>query len=159
SRTSPFEKGDGQALCRIAAVLTDTIDRIERDRILEVRSRIDRKIMEELRPKDLFYQILDGLRSLTGYDHSSALLIRYPGERWLRLEAEQIAWEKGKSHRIGERLDLSDPVLDVLQQGEVHGFDREGVTWTQWHGLPAAALADLLDYNRPLEDGPARGAH
>ena len=33
------------------------------------------EILEELRPKDLFYQILHGLRTLTGYDHSSALLV------------------------------------------------------------------------------------
>jgi signal transduction histidine kinase len=149
ARRSPFEKGDGQALCRIASVLTETIDRIERERIVEVRSRIDRKIMEELRPKDLFYQILDGLRSLTRYDHSSALLIRYPGERCLMLEAEQIAWEKGRSRRIGERLDLPRQILEILEEDEVYGFHRDGRRWTQWHGRPAVALAELLDSRRP----------
>jgi len=53
-----------------------------------VRDRIDRKIMEQLHPKDLFYQILDGLRSLTRYDHSSALLIRESGDDALQLVAE-----------------------------------------------------------------------
>jgi len=158
ARRTPFAKGDGQALSAIAAALKETIARIERERILEVRSRIDRKIMEELRPKDLFYQILDGLRSLTRYDHSSALLIRYPGERCLRLEAEQIAWQKSRSHRIGQLLDPPEPVLGILEEGEVYGFDREGPRWTQWHGHPALALAELLDSGRPQGEGDAPAA-
>ncbi len=152
-----FEKGDVQPFCRIAGALSETIDRIDGERLLEVRSRIDRKIMEELRPRDLFYQILDGLRSLTRYDHSSALLIRHPDEGDLKLEAEQIAWHKGKSHRIGARLSLSADALAVLEQGEVYGFDRNGPSWAQWQGRPALALVDLLDYNSPAER-PAAGA-
>ena len=62
-----------------------------------MRDRIDRKIMEQIHPKDLFYQILDGIRSLTHYDHSSALLIREEDEPALRVVAEQIAWTKAKS--------------------------------------------------------------
>src|SRR5262249_50187834 len=64
------------ALTRLAAVTNDAIERIESRRLAEVRARIDRKILEQLRPKDLLYQILDGLRSLTGYDHSGAILLR-----------------------------------------------------------------------------------
>ena len=54
----------------------NAVQQTDRERMLEIRDRIDRKIREQLHPKDLFYQILDGLRSLTRYDHSSALLIR-----------------------------------------------------------------------------------
>ena len=72
--------------------------------MLEMRDRIDRKIREQLHPKDLFYQILDGLRSLTRYDHSSALLIRDDGGDAMEIAAEQIAWTKAKSQRIGQRL-------------------------------------------------------
>ncbi len=142
-----FQKGHGQELSRIATDLSETIERIDRERLSEVRARIDRKIMEELRPKDLFYQILDGLRSLTRYDHSSALLIRYPHEQHLRLEAEQIAWKKGKSQRIGLRLPLSTEVQAILEAGEVYGFER-GEGWEEWEGRPVAGLARLLDYNR-----------
>ena len=60
----------------IAEAVSEAIHRIDRDRMVGVRDRIDRKIMEQIDPKDLFYQILDGLRSLTQYDHSSAVLIR-----------------------------------------------------------------------------------
>lgn len=102
----PFEGGSGRVLSRIAAAVSESIERIDREWMIEVRDRIDRKIMDQLRPQDLFYEILDGLRSLTRYDHSSALLIRDDGEEALRPEAEQIAWTKGKSRRAGLRLAL-----------------------------------------------------
>src|SRR5262245_24994744 len=99
-----FSKDDRRLIARIAAMLTDAVDRIDRDRLLGVRDRIDRKMMEQIHPKDLFYQILDGIRSLTQYDHSSALLIREDDHASLRVVAEQIAWTKAKSQRIGLRI-------------------------------------------------------
>jgi hypothetical protein len=94
-----FDREDRRLIARIAAALSAAAHRIDRDRLLGVRDRIDRKIMEQIHPKDLFYQILDGIRSLTLYDHSSALLIREEGEPSLRVVAEQIAWTKAKSER------------------------------------------------------------
>src|SRR6185295_18838179 len=64
-----FDREDRRLMARIAAVLSAAVHRIDRDRLLGVRDRIDRKIMEQIHPKDLFYQILDGIRSLTLYDH------------------------------------------------------------------------------------------
>jgi len=147
NREQPFDRGAGRALWRIAAAVSAAIETIDRERMLEVRDRIDRKITEQLRPKDLFYQILDGLRSLTRYDHSSALLIRDEGDQALTLVAEQIAWTKGKSRRIGLRLPLTDEVRGIVGLAEVYGFEREGDKWREWIGRPAAPLARLLDYN------------
>ena len=42
------------------------------------------KIVEQVHPKDLFYQIMDGIRSLTLFDHSSALLVREADQASLR---------------------------------------------------------------------------
>jgi hypothetical protein len=103
--------------------------------------------MEQIDPKDLFYQILDGLRSLTQYDHSSAVLIREEGNAALRLVAEQIAWAKARSQRIGLRLPITGDAAAMLQSEQVYGFDRHGDSWREWNGRPAAALAHLLDYN------------
>ena len=119
-----------------------------------VRDRIDRKVMEQIDPKDLFYQILDGLRSLTHYDHSSAVLIREDGDPALRLVAEQIAWTKAKSQRIGLRLPITDDAARMLNSEQVYGFDRDGNRWHEWKRQPAAALASLLDYNI---DDPGEG--
>jgi two-component system NtrC family sensor kinase len=144
----PYDREDGRLLVRIATALSDAIHVIDRDRILDVRDRIDRKIMEQIHPKDLFYQILDGLRSLTHYDHSSAVLIREDGDAALRLVAEQIAWTKAKSQRIGLQLPLTREVAAMLQPARVYGFDRRGGSWQEWKGQSAAGLAELLDYNR-----------
>jgi two-component system, NtrC family, sensor kinase len=148
-----FDREDRRLIARIAAVLSAAVHRIDRDRLLGVRDRIDRKIMEQIHPKDLFYQILDGIRSLTLYDHSSALLIREEDQASLRVVAEQIAWTKAKSERIGVRLPITDEAAALLQSEQIYGFDRHGDSWREWRGAPASALATLLDYNSGDEDG------
>ena len=142
-----YDREDRRLLARTAATLSAAIHRIDRDRLLGVRDRIDRKIMEQIHPKDLFYQILDGIRSLTHYDHSSALLIREEDEATLRVVAEQIAWTKAKSGKIGLRLPMMDEAASLLQSERLYGFDRHGDSWREWNGQDAAGLAALLDYN------------
>jgi len=149
-----FERDDRQLIARITTVLSAAVHRIDRDRLLGVRDRIDRKMMEQIHPKDLFYQILDGIRSLTLYDHSSALLIREENEASLRVVAEQIAWTKAKSERIGLRIPITDDEAALLQSAQVYGFDRHGDRWREWRDQPADGLATLLDYNaRDAPDG------
>jgi signal transduction histidine kinase len=142
-----FDREDRRLIGRIAAVLSGAVQRIDRDRLLGVRDRIDRKIMEQIHPKDLFYQILDGIRSLTRYDHSSALLIREEDDASLRVVAEQIAWTKAKSERIGLRIPISDAAAALLQSERVYGFDRQNDTWREWRDQPVGSLAAMLDYN------------
>ena len=142
-----FDRDDRRLVARIAAVLSAAVHRIDRDRLLGVRDRIDRKIMEQIHPKDLFYQILDGIRSLTLYDHSSALLIREEDDASLRVVAEQIAWTKAKSEKIGLRIPISNEAEALLHEEQVYGFDRHGDSWREWSDRPAARLATLLDYN------------
>ena len=142
-----FDRDDRHLIARVTAALSATVHRIDRDRLLGVRDRIDRKMMEQIHPKDLFYQILDGIRSLTLYDHSSALLIREENEPSLRVVAEQIAWTKAKSERIGLRIPITDDAAALLQSARVYGFDRRGEHWREWRDRPANGLAALLDYN------------
>jgi two-component system NtrC family sensor kinase len=149
-----FDRDDRHLIRRITAVLSAAVHRIDRDRLLDVRDRIDRKVMEQIHPKDLFYQILDGIRSLTLYDHSSALLIREEDDASLRVVAEQIAWTKAKSERIGLRIPITADAAALLQSEHVYGFDRHGDRWREWRDEPAGALAALLDYNsRDATDG------
>jgi two-component system NtrC family sensor kinase len=154
-----FDRDDGRLLARVTAVVSEAIQLMDRERMLDVRDRIDRRIMELIHPKDLFYQILAGLRSLTHYDHSSALLIRERGEDTLRVVAEQIAWTKARSHRIGLKLPLDAELQPMLASAEIHGFDRQDDAWHAWTGKPVSQLAELLDYNRGRQDaGEAREA-
>jgi len=153
-----FDRDDRRLMARIAELLTGAVHRIDGDRLLGVRDRIDRKIMEQIHPKDLFYEILDGIRSLTRYDHSSALLIREEADASLRVVAEQIAWTKAGSERIGLRIPISGDAAALLQSGQVYGFERTGESWREWNGRPAGALAELLDYNSAAGGAVREGA-
>jgi len=148
-----FERNSARSLARIAKIISECIEVIDWQRIVEVRSRIDRKIMEQLRPQDLFYQVLHGLRSLTHYDHSSALLIRDRRDDLLDLVAEQVAWVKGKSRRIGLRLPLNHAVWDSMRDSTIYGFYRQNGRWFEWLGQKSTALAELLDYNKVADSG------
>jgi two-component system NtrC family sensor kinase len=140
------------ALRRVAKLITESIELVDWQRNIEVRSQIDRKMLEQLRPQDLFYQILHGLRSLTHYDHSSALLICNRRENTLELVAEQIAWLKGKSRRIGLKLPLNDDIWALVQNNMVYGFNRRNDGWDEWSGRKSTRLAELLDYNKVVEN-------
>jgi two-component system, NtrC family, sensor kinase len=138
-----FQRGTGHALGLLAQDLSDELRRIDRDRLFEVRGRIDRKIVRDLPPKDLYYQVLDGLHTLTRYDHSSSLFILDEGSGRLELVAEQIAWRKAKSARIGSERALPETARACMLDGVVYGFDRRDGTWAEWTdhgGGPFAAL-------------------
>jgi signal transduction histidine kinase len=143
-----------EALSAVAESAGEIVARIDEAQIRDVRARLDCKLMEQLRPKDLFYQVLHGLRSLTDYDHSASVLIYDPGTRTLEVAAEQIAWKKSKSQQIGLQLSLTDELLRLLQQNIVYGFDRDGGNWRAWGEGRGLALAELVDYNG-AEPGPA----
>ncbi len=136
-----------EALSSVAAAASEVLARIDQERVRDVRARIDCKILEQLRPKDLFYQILHGLHSLLQYDHSASLLIYEPHGRMLEVVAETITWKKGKSDKIGMKFPLSESGLGLLYAGKVYGFHRPAHTWEEWTGGAAVNLAELLDTN------------
>jgi signal transduction histidine kinase len=139
-----FARGTGHALGLLAQDLSHELQRIDRDRLFEVRSRIDRKIVRDLAPKDLYYQILDGLHTLTRYDHSSSLFILDESSGRMELVAEQIAWRKAKSARIGAERVLPEAARSCLLDGVVYGFDRRHGVWTEWTDHGGGPLAALL---------------
>lgn len=141
-----FTTAQRHALQRIAAEISYRIAQLDRERLAEVRSRIDFKIMRDLSPKDLYYQILDGLHVLTGYDHSAGLFILEPGAQQLELVAEQVAWQKKmKSARIGLKCEVDDPLVRLFDGGAVYGFDYFDGAWREWTSQGATALARTLD--------------
>ncbi len=145
------------ALNRVVAVVNTCVAHIERERMLEVRARIDRKILVQIRPQDLFYQILDGLRSLTEYDHSATLFIGDENDQSFEIVAEQIAWRKGKSERIGRRLPMSDAVISAAGDGKVWGITRRNAVWVPWSDETPGGLASLVGFDAGSEnpDGAA----
>ena len=156
-----FERGDGRQLRFIAEHIEQRLERIDHDRVREARSRIDQKVTEALRPHDLFYQVLHTLRALTRYDHSSTLLMATDGGRSLKVAAEQIAWTKARSRRIGFKIGLSARASSLLKVSGTTGFRRDGSRWHAWRGPDeAVALAQVLEYSTgpDASEAPAESA-
>jgi two-component system, NtrC family, sensor kinase len=150
-----------QAFSSIGTLANELIDEIDRERVRDVRARVDRKILEQSLPKHLFYEVLHGIRSLTAYDHSAALLT-YDDERdALEVVAEQITWQKAKGQNVGRKLTLTPALRERLSRPLVYGFDRDGRNWHDWTDTDATALAELLDFDghsRPGGTSPREGA-
>ncbi|HEV3455526.1 MAG TPA: HAMP domain-containing sensor histidine kinase [Thermoanaerobaculia bacterium] len=106
-RQGEMEPWARRALDRLCGVLAEELARREEERLTRVLDRIREKVVSELRPRDLAYQILDGLHQLVDYDHSSAFLA-YDRERGVfRVEAEKIVWTKAKSPFVGREIRVS----------------------------------------------------
>jgi signal transduction histidine kinase len=150
----------------VARKLSAAIARVDHERITEVRARLDQKILAQLRPQDFFYQLLHGLRTLTRYDHSAAVLLHEGDPGVLVLVAEQVAWRKGGSTRIGRTLAVSAEAAALLERDEVFGFDRDDAgRLVGWSGREAGAIAELLERLASTREGrrgepvpPAEGA-
>lgn len=153
-RRKDYDQADLKNAARAAQALSIHIQRLDRQRVSFVRSKIDRKLIAELRPKDLFYQVLHGLRTLTHYDHSAAVLITEHDT--LRLVAEQITWRKGKSRSIGKSFALTAEVRQALERNQVQYFERDKNRWV-CSKPDASPLAEALDYNRVSDTGEPTG--
>jgi signal transduction histidine kinase len=112
----PFAPGAGRFLAQIGRRVAHEVALREERRVARAVDQIKDKTVRELRPKDLFYQILHGLRSLTRYDHSSALLIAEDDGARLVLHAEQIAWSKERSGRIGRKIRVPEEARGGLRR-------------------------------------------
>ncbi len=142
-----------QAFSSIGAVAGQLAEDIDVERVRQVRTRIDQKLFEQERPKNLFYEILHSIRSLAGYDHSAALLICDGEQSGLEIVAEQIAWRKAKSQNVGRKFPLTDDVRNALLGETIFSFDRFDRRWHSSNGADST-LPELLDYNSRDPDDP-----
>lgn len=147
-----FDAAERKALSRIAAEIDFVVGMLDEASLAEVRARIDMKILRDLPPKDLYYQILDGLHRLTRYDHSASLFLYDQPSGRLELVAEQIAWRKMRSERIGEIRALPEELRGLIREDVVLGF-RRGDRWTEWTRSGGDGLATLLDPHEPSGNG------
>jgi two-component system NtrC family sensor kinase len=156
-----FTTAQRRALARVASEIETVVRRQDDATLADVRAKIDMKILRDLAPKDLYYQILDGLHRLTRYDHSGSLYLYDDASGRLELVAEQVAWRKMKSERIGETYLLPERLRTLVREDVAFGFDRSGNGWSEWTRLGAAALAPVLDPPRsasPENGEPALGS-
>ncbi len=128
-------------LNKLSAILSRELERRLDDRKTKVLDRIKEKVVSELRPRDLAYQILDGLHELVHYDHSAALLTYEPDAAVFRVEAEKIVWTKSKSAFVGHEIPATEELLEVLEEGYLALLTREDQN-NQTRGL-----YEFLDYH------------
>lgn len=149
-----FGPKERRALFSAAEILTETIAAMDARRTRSIRRRIQKKIADGREPQDHMYNILHGLLSLTRYDHSASLFVCEAGGG-LRLAAEQIAWTKAKSRRIGLRIAVPEPVAALLAEGRVRLAERAPLSAGE-PGPWSDPLAALMDHRSGAEtDVPA----
>ena len=101
---------------RCVAILKEESERREQARLDSLKEKLSRKLFRKLLPKDFFYQLFHGLRSLIRYDHSAALLVQDGTGPTFEIRAEQIAWKKGKSEAVGQTVTLDPRTCQYLLQ-------------------------------------------
>src|SRR5580765_6871131 len=84
-----FRFRERETVRRAGEILSAEITRRRRDRLVAIEERLHRKILGELRPEDLFYQVLDGLRPLTAYNLRAAVAVLDPERGELVIRAEK----------------------------------------------------------------------
>lgn len=161
-RSGTVEPAARRALERLCGVLEEELARREEERLTRVLDRIREKIVSELRPLDLAYQVLDGLHQLVEYDHSAAFLA-YDGESGaLRVEAEKIVWTKAKSPFVGREIPVSPEriaricrAIEVRAMTSGSGAGGDGVpgaqTATAASAAPAAPADDVEEFDELLD--------
>jgi signal transduction histidine kinase len=141
----PFAGGAGRFLVRLCRKVAHEAGLREERRLNRVVDQIKERTVRELRPKDLFYQVLHGLRTLTRYDHSSALLVAEEDGARLVLHAEQIAWTKAKSRRIGRKIRLPEETRGLLRRAGSARLESFDPPPRGRRGAPAARDAEPAD--------------
>lgn len=138
-----------------AGILSESLRHRMRERAQELNKRILAKVLREMRPEDVLYQILHGIKRLFQYDHGGTVLLLDPREMELVVQAEIIAYEKAKSDRIGRRIQLS-PAVRAWMEETPHAVMLMAGRVEGGPPLPSELEGALL---RPLPDAPAaRGA-
>ena len=144
-RTGTFVSHSRRVLQWIADELTAAMERIDRARVLDIRARVDRRMLRDLPVKDLYYLLFDALHQLARYDHSASLYVMTSERPQLHLVAEQIAWQKGRSDRISSEVSVPDHLRPAGGPETSFRVDRRARGWVEARGRGGVAMADWLD--------------
>ncbi len=147
-----WSETDRQLLLQLTARVSDELPRLREKQLTEAQLRIATQLLEDRRPNDVFYHILDALHHLTRYDHSGALLIFDRERHSLQLRAEKITWEKGKSRQIGLIVPVEGDLARELTGGQPAAARRgPGETWRAETPALARLAVRLAFHSEPAE--------
>jgi serine phosphatase RsbU (regulator of sigma subunit)/putative methionine-R-sulfoxide reductase with GAF domain len=150
--SQPWPEADRQFLLQLAARVSDELPRLREKQLTEAQLRIATQLLEDRRPNDVFYHILDALHHLTRYDHSGALLILHPERHALQLRAEKITWEKGKSRHVGSVVAVEEEMTRELWLGQPAIARRgPGETWRTENPVLGRLATRLAFHSDPAE--------
>ncbi len=110
-----FGRADARLGIDASEILGRHLGHRERERTFELRERIVRKVLLQLRPADILYQVLHGLKRLLRYDHSASVLTFDPESRHLD--------RARRDHRLDEGQERPDRLADPAGQDEVAFID------------------------------------
>ena len=144
-----FGRQDAGLASDAAELLGRHLTHRERERLYEIRERIVRKVLLQLRPADILYQVLHGLKRLLRYDHSASVQTFDHSARTLTVRAETIAWTKAKSPRIGAVILLDDDATAFVDK-----LDRCCSFTDPAHPHPETPAALLHDLSVVSPDAP-----
>ena len=133
-RSTGFTAKDAELGRTILDVAGDQVEllRLQRERV--VIERTYGQLLRRSRGNDLHYHILHAIRDLLDYDHSGSVFIFDAKPARFRLQAEQIAWKKGRSRIIGRNVDLKPYLTSFLATGNrpvLYFREDEGEAWQQ----------------------------
>jgi len=145
--------GNMSRLRVIADLITEAIERFDDDRVDRLIRSLEHKIANRQRPKDTIYDIIHGIRDLTQYDHSAALYVAQPLDSKFELVAEQIAWKKARSKRIGQKVSLDATVCGNATEIRIGLFRKSNGTWVASGSNELQAIAECLEPLSASGDG------
>jgi signal transduction histidine kinase len=148
-----FSRAETRIGIETAEILSENLRHRERERVQAHKERIYAKVLSEIRPKDVLYQILHGLKRLLEYDHSGAVLLLEARGRKLVVEAEIIAWTKAKSERIGRSIPLTESLRSWLEEAAHPVLACAGEAPTGDHPLPGVLCEAIFDCDAPAAPG------
>ncbi len=161
-----FGRADATLAQNAAEIVSHHLRQRANERAQGLKEKIYGKLLSELRPKDVLYQLLHGLERLLQYDHSGTVLLLNAGGTQLVLQAEIVTWTKAKSTRVGRAYPVTTEVLDwigarrgpLLLRGHAMAAPEESSSFND--ALPSArfpeALLQALDDRS--DQSPAPGA-
>jgi two-component system NtrC family sensor kinase len=154
-KKSDFSRAVREPFRRCVAILKEESERRELLRLDSLKEKLSRKLFRKLLPKDFFYQLFHGLRSLIRYDHSAALLVQTGTGQTFEIRAEQIAWKKGKSEAVGQAVGLDRRTVHYLLQTRRAVLIEDGRLEEAAPGAEAV-LGDLGKLTPLARDGAPR---
>lgn len=105
-RHGGFAKGAGKTVTEVLKLVGSVIAGLRNLAVSDAEASIAAAALAGVRPKDVIYRTLHQLRRFIDYSHGATVIQRFDDGTGL-VVARQVAWTKGKSSIVGEKVPIS----------------------------------------------------